>query len=121
MLQVTHQQVTCLCLLDLSAAFDVIDHSIPLSLLSLWFGINGTALDWFNSCNTYKTGRFERFARDSRSTQNRVSVGDEKVRIANVLSSEQEHSPVSPTGARDTFFNRGVKVKSRDLSYNMSE
>jgi len=40
------QQVSCLCLLDLSAAFD---HNILLSRLSSWFGIHGNVLDWFIS------------------------------------------------------------------------
>ncbi len=42
-------KVTALALLDLSAAFDTIDHTLLLSRLNTWFGIGGPALDWLSS------------------------------------------------------------------------
>ena len=46
-----------LLMLDLSAAFDTIDHDILLSRLCTVYGITGDALDWFRSC---LTGRIQR-------------------------------------------------------------
>ena len=43
------QKVSYLCLLDLSAPFDTIDHDILITRLSSWFGIHGSVLSWFKS------------------------------------------------------------------------
>jgi len=47
------QKVSCLCLLDLSAAFDTIDHNILITRLSSWFGIHGSVCSWLRSYLSY--------------------------------------------------------------------
>ena len=43
------REVTLLVLLDLSAAFDTVDHEIMLEILKSSFGVNGSALGWIKS------------------------------------------------------------------------
>ena len=49
-----NQEVVCLVLLDLSTAFNIVNHDILTARLQDRFGIRGTALEWFRS---YLSGR----------------------------------------------------------------
>ena len=71
-------RVTALTMLDLSAAFDTIDHTILLSRLGNWFGVSEKALDWFKS---YLTDRSQR------------------IKLGNCLSSRSDLSFGVPQGS----------------------
>ena len=58
---IDNQRITCLILLDLSAAFDTVSHHLLLNRLKHRFGINGTVFRWFKS---YMTDRSQKITLD---------------------------------------------------------
>jgi len=55
---VDQKRIVALVFLDLSAAFDTVDHATLLSVLQTRFGVDGAALTWFES---YLSDRFQTF------------------------------------------------------------
>lgn len=54
LLETDNQRVVFKAFLDLSAAFDTVDHNMLVSRSDTMFGVKGAALDWFKS---YLNGR----------------------------------------------------------------
>lgn len=71
-----------LVLLDLSSAFDTVNHDILLNRLRVRFGITGCALEWFES---YLKGRIQT-----------VIIGDEKSSACSVLRGVPQGSVLGP-------------------------
>ena len=73
LLNMNDQRVTLLLLLDLSAAFDTVDHDTLLHRLQFPFGVIGKVLSWFSS---YLSGRSQQIAiNDTLSAESELQCG----------------------------------------------
>ena len=67
------KKIYVLVLLDLSAAFDTIDHTILIERLRTTFGYDGTVLNWFKSYLSDRTQSV--FINNVSSTPQKLSFG----------------------------------------------
>ena len=72
---IDNQRITCLILLDLSAAFDTVSHLLLLNRFKHRFGIQGTVLRWFRS---YMTDHSQKIALDD-TNNNKAAVSDQAI------------------------------------------
>ena len=72
---IDNQRITCLILLDLSAAFDTVSHPLLLNRLEHHFGIQETVLIWFRS---YMTDCSLKIALDY-TNDNKAAVSDQAI------------------------------------------
>ena len=71
---IDNQRVTCLILLDLSAAFNAVSHLLLLNRLRHCFGSQGTVLRWFEN---YMTDHSQKIVLDD--SNNKAVVSDHAI------------------------------------------
>ena len=72
---IDNQRITCLILLDLSAAFNTVSHPLLLNRLKHCFGIQGTVLRWFRS---YMIDCSQKISLDD-TTNNKAALSDQAI------------------------------------------
>ena len=77
-----NQRVVCLILLDLSTAFDMVNHQLLLNRLKYRFRFSGVILDWIGS---YRTER-----------KQRVAIGDVQSDAVELLQGAPQGSVLGP-------------------------
>lgn len=95
---------TILVLLDLSAAFDTVCHSILINRLERWLGITGTVLNWFKSYLTDRT-QF-------------VALGNNKSELGQVCHGVPQGSVIGPILFSVYMLPLGQIIRKYGLGYH---
>ena len=108
---IENQEVVCLIMLDLSAAFDTISHELLLNRLKYRFGVTDLALNWLES---YLTGRMQQVVLQENPCAKAVMSNKtplcQGVPQGSVLGPSLFSLYISPLG--DIFRNEGIKFHS---------
>ncbi len=104
-LAMDEQQLTALVLLDLSAAFDTVDHQILLGRLSDRVGVKGHALKWLTS---YLTGR-----------RQQVLISGVKSEPVSLTCGVPQGSVLGPVLFTIYTLPLGDIIRSHDLKYHL--
>jgi hypothetical protein len=83
------QEVTLLVLIDLSAAFNTIDHAILLETLEKDFGVTGNALKWLTS---YLSKRKQTILINLKTINRKFSIFNRECRRVAVLALSSSYS-----------------------------
>ena len=122
------QHITCLVALDLSAAFDTVDHQTLLEILRHKFGLEKTALEWFNQYLRPRSFKVTINGKESSERDLTVSVPQGSCAGANIfnLYCSPLHEVVPPdlqlsSFADDHSVRKSFKASDREEEENTVE
>ena len=117
-----NQQVTAVIALDMSAAFNTVDHEIILSVLKHIFGLEDTVLNWFDSCLHPRSCKVST-GKEYSLEQNQVSIKnvEQGQYLSDHLSIVAHLSVDKPPLKKECNYRKINKIDLDDMSHHLEE